>query len=311
MKEDNVLINLEGISFKYPGGRQILDQLDFQLHQGNRIGLIAPNGSGKSTLLHIIMGLLKPLSGRMEIFGRPVIEDSDFTEVRRRIGLLFQDADDQLFSPTVLEDVAFGPLNLGKSKSDAVQIARQTLNFLSLDGFEDRITFKLSGGEKRLVSLATVLAMEPEILLLDEPMNGLDIKTKAKLTDILRDIDLSYILISHDFDFLAETADAIYTMADGKILSDRELHIHEHVHAHEHGVYPHQHMMSSNDREYRKKGSTEWVSDRRMRKQDRRQRTQDRRQNLEDIRQHSGYRDQRSEGRGQKSEVRGQRSEDR
>ncbi|MGD9121820.1 MAG: ABC transporter ATP-binding protein [Desulfobacterales bacterium] len=304
MQKNDVLIKLEGISFKYPRGPLVLDGLDFKLERGNRVGLIAPNGSGKTTLLHIIMGLLKPLSGRLEIFGKPVSEENDFAAVRGRIGLLFQDADDQLFSPTVLEDVAFGPLNLGKSKSEAVQIARDTLEFLGLGGFEDRITFKLSGGEKRLVSLATVLAMEPEVLLLDEPMNGLDTKTKAKLTDILSGIDLSYILISHDFDFLAETADSIYTMVDGKILSDRELHVHEHVHVHEHGVYPHQHSTVSNDWEYRKKGSTEWVSDRRVRKQDRRQRTQDRRQNLEDIRKHSEASNQSSDDRGQRSEVR-------
>ena len=187
------------------------------------------------------MGLLKPLAGRLEIFGKCVKEEKDFYEVRRRIGLLFQDADDQLFSPTVLEDVAFGPLNLGKSKDEAVDIARRTLDFLGLAGFEERITFKLSGGEKRLVSLATVLAMEPEILLLDEPVNGLDIKTKAKLTEALAGLDLSYILVSHDFDFLAKTVDAIYTMADGKILLDKELHVHEHVHAHELGNYPHKH----------------------------------------------------------------------
>ena len=295
MQQNNLLINLEGISFKYPGGRQILDQLDFRLHQGERIGLIAPNGSGKSTLLHIIMGLLKPLSGRVEIFGRPVKEDSDYTDVRRRIGLLFQDADDQLFSPTVLEDVAFGPLNLGKSKNDAIKIARNTLDFLGLAGFEDRITFKLSGGEKRLVSLATVLAMEPEILLLDEPMNGLDIKTKAKLTEILRDIDLSFILISHDFDLLSETAGAIHTMQDGKILLDKELHLHEHVHAHEHGVYPHQHTISEDAEPT--PAANDHTHDRRLRVEDRRQGLPDRRL--------------RSEDRRQKTEVRGQMTDDR
>jgi cobalt/nickel transport system ATP-binding protein len=284
MPQNNILINLEGISFKYPEGPPVLENLDFKLSRGNRIGLIAPNGSGKTTLFHIIMGLLKPASGKLQIFGKPVREEKDFADVRGRIGLLFQDADDQLFSPTVLEDVAFGPLNLGKSKAEAVQIARRTLDFLGLAGFEDRITFKLSGGEKRLVSLATVLAMEPEILLLDEPINGLDIETKAKLTEILSGIDLAYILISHDFDFLAKTADAIYTMADGKILLDQELHLHEHVHAHEHGVYPHQHEMSD-DREYRKRGSTQWVSDRRQRTVDRRQRTADRRQRTDDRRQ--------------------------
>ena len=216
---------------------------------GRVLGLLGRTGSGKTTLFHIIMGLLKPLAGRLEIFGKCVKADKDFYEVRRRIGLLFQDADDQLFSPTVLEDVAFGPLNLGKSKDEAVDIARRTLNFLGLEGFEERVTFKLSGGEKRLVSLATVLAMEPEILLLDEPVNGLDIKTKAKLTETLTGLDLSYILVSHDFDFLAETVDAIYTMADGKVLLDKELHVHKHVHAHEHGVYPHRHEMSKNKEE--------------------------------------------------------------
>ena len=274
MQGNNLLINLRGISFRYPDGPPVLNELDFRLHQGNRIGLIAPNGSGKTTLLHIIMGLLKPSSGKLEIFGRPVREEKDFADVRRRIGLLFQDADDQLFSPTVLEDVAFGPLNLGKSKTDAVQIARKTLDFLGLAGFEDRITFKLSGGEKRLVSLATVLAMEPEVLLLDEPMNGLDIKTKAKLSEILSGIDLSYMVISHDFDFLADTTEDIYTMSEGKIILDKELQVHEHVHAHPHGVYPHRHEMT----EDRKQGS----EDRRQRTEDRRQRAEDRRQRTED-----------------------------
>jgi cobalt/nickel transport system ATP-binding protein len=241
MNTNELLINLEGISYSYPGGPQVLTDLDFHFHRGDRVGLIAPNGSGKTTLLHLMMGLLKPSAGRIEIFGRPARDEKDFADIRHRIGLLFQDADDQLFSPTVLEDVAFGPLNLGKSKKEAIQIAQKTLDFLGLNGFENRITFKLSGGEKRLVSLATVLAMEPEILLLDEPVNGLDMKTKAKLKEIMSGIDLSFLLISHDFDFLAEIVDAIYTMEDGKILLDKELHLHEHVHAHEHGVYPHRH----------------------------------------------------------------------
>ena len=248
MQQNDLMINLAGVSFNYPGGPPVLNQLDFQFKRGDRIGLIAPNGSGKTTLLHLIMGLLKPTAGRIEIFGKLTRDEKDFADVRRKIGLLFQDADDQLFSPTVLEDVAFGPLNLGKPKNEAIQIAQKTLAFLGLNGFEDRITFKLSGGEKRLVSLATVLAMQPEILLLDEPINGLDIKTRVKLKEVLSSLDLSFILISHDFDFLAETANEIYTMENGKILLDRELQVHEHVHAHEHGVYPHRHEMTE-DRE--------------------------------------------------------------
>jgi len=241
MNAKTSLIHLEELSFRYPGGPPVIDKLNFTLWRGDRIGLIAPNGSGKTTLFHLIMGLLKPFSGHMEFLGKPVKVEKDFVEVRQKIGLLFQDADDQLFSPTVLEDVAFGPLNLGKSKDQAVAIARRILDFLGLGGFEDRITFKLSGGEKRLVSLATVLAMEPAILLLDEPINGLDTKTKERLTEILLHLDLSYLLISHDMDFLAETTDTVYTMKNGKIMIDEKMQLHQHAHAHPHGAYPHKH----------------------------------------------------------------------
>ncbi len=241
MDNNNLIINLTDISFSYPGEPEVLDKLNLQFSRNEKTGLMGPNGSGKTTLFHIIMGLLKPLSGNIEIFGKPAKEEKDFIDVRKRIGLLFQDADDQLFSPTVLEDVAFGPLNLGKSKDEAIDIARKTLEFLDLAGFEDRITYKLSGGEKRLVSLATVLAMEPEILLLDEPTTGLDEKTKTKIKKTLRELDLSYILISHEFDLLSEITDSIYTMDKGKILFDKEVHLHEHVHAHPHGSYSHEH----------------------------------------------------------------------
>jgi cobalt/nickel transport system ATP-binding protein len=238
---NNLIINLTDISFSYHGGSEVLDKLNLQFSRNEKIGLMGPNGCGKTTLFHIIMGLLKPLSGKIEIFGKPAKKEKDFIDVRRRIGLLFQDADDQLFSPTVLDDVAFGPLNLGKSKDEAIDIARKTLGFLDLTGFEDRLTYKLSGGEKRLVSLATVLAMEPEILLLDEPTTGLDEKTKTKIKKTLCELDLSYILISHEFDLLSEITDSIYTMKNGKIIFDDEVHLHEHVHAHPHGLYRHEH----------------------------------------------------------------------
>jgi len=241
MSTKEPLIDVAGIHFSYPGGPPVLRDLDFRLYAGDRVGVIAPNGSGKTTLFHLIMGLVKPLSGRMQIFGKEVREEKDFTEVRGRIGLLFQDPDDQLFSPTVLEDVAFGPLNLGKSKEEAAAIARRTLASLGLNGFEDRITFKLSGGEKRLVSLATVLAMEPEVLLLDEPVNGLDVKTRAALITILRGLNLSYVLISHEMDFLSATTTTIYTMEEGRILLDWESHLHQHLHAHPLGLCPHEH----------------------------------------------------------------------
>jgi len=241
VEKNDLIIHLQGICFNYPGSPKVLDSLDLKLYRGNRIGLMGPNGSGKTTLFHIIMGLLKPSSGSIEIFNRPVKTEKDFIRVREKIGLLFQDADDQLFSPTVLEDVAFGPLNMGKSRDEAMDIARNTLNFLGLTGFEDRITYKLSGGEKKLVSLATVLAMEPEVLLFDEPTSGLDDRTKATLKDVLAGLDLSYIIISHEIDFLAKIANSIYSMNNGKMLFDKEVHVHQHVHAHPHGAYNHKH----------------------------------------------------------------------
>jgi cobalt/nickel transport system ATP-binding protein len=241
MGTDNLIIKLEDITFGHPGGPLILDGLRFELHRGDRVGLMGHNGSGKTTLFHVIMGLLKPSSGRIELFGKPVRTEKDFRGVRQRIGLLFQDADDQLFSPSVLEDVAFGPLNAGKSPEEAVAVARRTLQILGLNGFEERVTHKLSGGEKRLVSLATVLAMEPEALLLDEPTSNLDEETQRKFTEVLRGLDLSYILISHEFDLLAQTTVALYKMENGKVLVDREAQAHPHYHAHVHGSYPHEH----------------------------------------------------------------------
>jgi cobalt/nickel transport system ATP-binding protein len=236
------LIELEKISFRYPGGPPVLEDLSFTLMPGDRIGIVAPNGSGKTTLLHIIMGLLTPAAGRLALFGRTMTAEKDFREMRRKVGLLFQDADDQLFSPTVLEDVAFGPLNMGKSKEEALALSRETLAYLGLADFEDKITFKLSGGEKRLISLATVLAMQPQVLLLDEPTAGLDQETKKRLIRILTELDLAYLLISHEFDFLTATTDHMYTMENGKILVDEELHVHVHEHAHKVGTRPHRHV---------------------------------------------------------------------
>jgi cobalt/nickel transport system ATP-binding protein len=241
MDSNSLIINLEDISYAYPGRAPVIDRLNLSFYHGDRMGMMGPNGSGKTTLFNIIMGLLKSTSGSIEVFGRPLREEKDFRSVRQRIGLLFQDADDQLFSPTVLEDVAFGPLNLGKSQDEAKTIAQKTLESLGLAGFEDRITYKLSGGEKRLVSLATVLAMEPDVLLLDEPTTGLDETTEGRLVDILQDLDLSYILVSHNIDFLMKTTDFISYMADGKISLDEESIPHTHVHVHRHGRYDHKH----------------------------------------------------------------------
>jgi cobalt/nickel transport system ATP-binding protein len=241
MDQNNLLINLRDISFYYADGVSVLRNLDLQLHEGEKIGLMGPNGSGKTTLFHIIMGLLRPSSGVIEIFGRQMREEKDFSRIRQNIGLLFQDADDQLFSPTVLEDVAFGPLNQGFSVHEAREIAMETLLSLGLKGFENRITYKLSGGEKKLVSLATVLAMRPRILLLDEPTTGLDADTTRKIIDVLRSIDISYIFISHNMDFISQTTNKVWGLVDGRIYFGKENLPHTHMHSHGYGGLPHIH----------------------------------------------------------------------
>ncbi|MDI6890138.1 MAG: ABC transporter ATP-binding protein [Thermodesulfovibrionales bacterium] len=217
MNREEYLIEIRDLCFSYANGRKVFNSLNFSLKSGDRIGLTGPNGAGKTTLLHLIMGLLKPNSGEIKIFGKVRKEEKDFTEVRQRIGLLFQDSDDQLFCPTIEEDVAFGPLNLGKSLEEARAIVRETCEKLGLKGFEKRITHRLSSGEKRLVALATVVAMNPECLLLDEPSTGLDEMSTERFLKYLKEYSDTYIIISQDHGFLKDVADKIYRLKDSKI----------------------------------------------------------------------------------------------
>ncbi len=214
---DEVLVNLKNITFGYPSRPKLLKDLNFTFHKGERIGLTGHNGSGKTTLLHIIMGLLKPFDGEIEIFGKARKNEEDFREVRKRIGLLFQNSDDQLFCPSVYEEIAFAPLNFGKSKEEIKRVVRRILNLVGLEGLEKMPPYHLSGGEKRRLALGTVLAMEPEILLLDEPTLELDEDGVQKLMDILRKPHFSYIVVSQDINFLKKVTDSIHIINDGKI----------------------------------------------------------------------------------------------
>ncbi|MCP4351963.1 MAG: ABC transporter ATP-binding protein [Desulfobacterales bacterium] len=239
--ENDVIIQMKDVCYSYPayphlktGNRgQVLDNLNFELRAKDKIGLIGHNGSGKTTFLHIIMGLLPASSGTVRIFGKPAETEKDFHFIRQKIGLLFQNADDQLFSPTVLEDVAFGPLNQGKTPGEARELSLKTLEYLNLKGFEDRITYKLSGGEKKLVALATVLVMQPCVLLLDEPTTALDEDTREGIIEILNNLDISYVIVSHEYDFLASTTRNIYSMNKGCITYNGNSDIfHSHFHRH-------------------------------------------------------------------------------
>lgn len=215
---DSPIIEIEGLSFGYSEDRMIFNNLSFSLFKGQRVGLIGPNGAGKTTFFHIIMGLLKPLSGEIRILGKLRKKEKDFIEVREKIGILFQDSDDQLFCPTVEEDIAFGPLNLGMSSEEARAIVKDVCERLGLSGYEKRITYKLSGGEKRLVALATVMAMNPVCYLLDEPTLGIDERTEENFLINLKKYSDTYIIITHDKDVLRRAVDIIYKIKDGKII---------------------------------------------------------------------------------------------
>ena len=243
-----VIIELDTICFSYEKDKPVLNNLRFSLSEGEKVGLIGYNGSGKTTLMHIIMGLLKPSSGIIRVLGKQVENRKDFVEVRRKIGFVFQNADDQLFCPTVLEDVAFGPLNLGKSPKEARMMAMETLEGLNLRGFEDRITHKLSGGEKKLVSLATVLVMKPKALLLDEPTTGLDEEARLRIESLLNRLDISAVIVSHEYDFLAGTTRKIYSMKGGRIVFNGDAStLHGHLHRHPALRHPHHDIMPASE----------------------------------------------------------------
>lgn len=217
------LFSVSGLRFSYPSapgepGPMVLDEASFSLAAGERVALTGPNGAGKTTLLLLLVGLLRPHAGCIEAFGSICQREADFRVVRARAGLLFQDPDDQLFCPTVAEDVAFGPLNLGCDRQTVRQRVAETLAMLGLDGYADRITHKLSGGEKRLVSLASVLAMQPDVLLLDEPTNALDTPTQERLLDILDNLPQAMILISHDRSFRSALATRSLSLQAGHLV---------------------------------------------------------------------------------------------
>jgi len=202
----SALIEAVDLHFAYPQRPPVLAGASLSLSPGERLAITGPNGAGKSTLLQILVGLLRPQAGRVRAFGVERCEEAHFHEVRRRVGFVFQDPDDQLFCPTVVEDVAFGPLNLGQSRRAALATVDQVLSQLDLTGLRDRVTHKLSGGEKRLVSLAGVLAMAPDVLLLDEPTNALDEETSARLTEILLALPQAMLIVSHDPHFRRRVA---------------------------------------------------------------------------------------------------------
>ncbi len=215
------------------GGTIVLADVDLTLARGERVALVGANGAGKTTLLRSIVGLEPTGGGKIRLFGEDCTTERQFRTFRPRIGFLFQDSDDQLFCPTVIEDVAFGPLNIGLGASEARGRAIAALEGLGIGHLADRINHRLSGGEKRLVCLAGLLAMEPDVMMLDEPTNGVDEEHGHRLRRALLAYPGALLLVSHDSHFVAELATRAMVIRQGRLLpADIHPHVHRHPHIH-------------------------------------------------------------------------------
>ncbi|HEV8653079.1 MAG TPA: ABC transporter ATP-binding protein [Actinomycetes bacterium] len=212
-------LQVEGLAFAYPDGHQALFGVDLRIERGERVALLGPNGAGKTTLVLHLNGVLLPGAGHVRVGGLPVANEH-LKEVRRRVGIVFQDPDDQLFMPTVAEDVAFGPANLGLRGAELETRVKSALFAVGMDGYADRPPHHLSFGQRRRVAVATVLAMEPEILVLDEPSSNLDPASRRELADILTELDITMLMVSHDLPYALELCPRAVVMSGGAVVAD-------------------------------------------------------------------------------------------
>ena len=212
-------VEVKGLRFTYPDGQQALSGVDLKVETGERLAVLGPNGAGKSTLMLHLNGIHTPESGKVWVGGMEV-GPSTLTEVRRRVGLVFQDTNDQLFMPTVAEDVAFGPANLGLRGEELDKRVAEALARVSATETAHRAPHHLSGGEKRRVSIATVLAMRPDVLVLDEPAMGLDPAGRRELITTLVGLDVTQLIVTHDLPLALELSERAVIMYGGRVVAD-------------------------------------------------------------------------------------------
>lgn len=213
-------ITVKDLVFNYSQEKPILRGISFNIEVGERVALLGPTGTGKSTLMENLIGLKEPVSGQIWIKELPV-ETATLSKVRRRVGFCFQNPDYQLFMPTILEDITFGPLNYGSSSEEAEEVARKLLTEFGLEADANRSAYELSGGQKRLAALATILALKPSILILDEPTNGLDPLWRRNLAEILPQLPVEAMLIaSHDLNWVSKVTQRALVLTGGEIKVD-------------------------------------------------------------------------------------------
>jgi len=212
-------IVIENLSFAYPDRRFALQDVSLHLAPGEKVALVGPNGAGKSTLLLHLNGILRGQVGRVMVCGLEVNEQN-MGRVRAAVGLVFQNPDDQLFSPTVFEDVAFGPLYQGLSRQEVEARTRAALAAVQMEAYAERASHRLSAGEKKRIAIATVLAMQPEVLALDEPTAGLDPRARRGLIQLLRDLPLTMLVATHDLAMVRELLPRMIVMDEGRIVAE-------------------------------------------------------------------------------------------
>lgn len=221
--EKNVL-EIRNVSFSYkenPAGGTVLKDICFALPAGERVGLIGSNGVGKSTLLKLLTGILVPDEGSIRICGMEA-EKKNWGRIRKRMGYVFQDSDSQLFMPTVYADVSFAPRNYGYSEEEVEKLTENALRTVHMEASRDKQIYRLSGGEKKLAAIAGILALGPELILMDEPSAALDPKNRRNLIRILNGLPAAQIIASHDLDFIYDTCSRVILLYDGKIEADRK-----------------------------------------------------------------------------------------
>ena len=212
------VIDIKRLSFTYPDGHRGLSNIDLVVYLGENVALIGPNGAGKSTLLLHLNGILRGNS-TVKICGLTVVE-KNLKEIRKKVGLIFQDPEDQLFSLNVFDDVAFGPINMGYSESEVKRRVAQALEWVGMVGYEQRSPHHLSVGEKKRIAIATVLALGPEILVIDEPTSNLDPRSKWSLVELLNQLPITKIIATHDLELVRALCHRTVVMDEGKIAAD-------------------------------------------------------------------------------------------
>jgi cobalt/nickel transport system ATP-binding protein len=215
------VLELRGVAHAYPDGHQALYGVDLHVHPGERVAVLGPNGAGKTTLVLHLNGILLPGAGSVSVSGLPVA-GPNLAEIRRRVGIVFQDPDDQLFMPTVRDDVAFGPRNLGLRGAELDRVVMDALERVGMADYVDRPPHHLSFGQRRRVAVATVLAMQPEILVLDEPSSNLDPASRRELADILRALPVTLLMVTHDLPYALELCPRSVILDEGVVVADGE-----------------------------------------------------------------------------------------